>query len=104
MKFVKQSWLRQGGLALTVIYSVLAVYSVIALLNGTFCGPPESVLQGGESIGYIAYLFFLGLMGMSGLIAIMAAYRYKGVFRVLYFAGSLAILSSLANLILFFRY
>jgi hypothetical protein len=57
-----------------------------------------------DLMGWIGYFFFLSVVGSSGVVAIITAYLMRGVFRILYVAGTLAIISSLLYLPLSFRY
>ncbi|MBU8934146.1 MAG: hypothetical protein KOO62_09070 [candidate division Zixibacteria bacterium] len=102
MDFLHNRWIRAIGLVPMTVYSYLAVISVYAMFCETINRPPNQVFPGTDLIGMLGYLFFLSIIGTSGVFAFVTAYFMRGVFKILYVAGALAVLSSVSYLPLSF--
>jgi len=101
-EFLQKRWVRIVGLIPMSIYSYLAIMSVYIVATETIFRPIHKVFSMTDMIGWIGYLFFLSIIGCSGILAIMTAYYMKGVFKILYIAGAMAIISSVTYLPLSF--
>ncbi|MFH2050504.1 MAG: hypothetical protein ABIJ12_13795 [bacterium] len=101
-EFLQKRWVRVAGIFPMAFYSYLAIMSVYIVVSETFFRPVHKIFPMTDGIGWLGYLFFLSIVGCSGILAIITAYYMKGIFKVLYIAGAMAIISSAAYLPLSF--
>lgn len=104
LKIRDNRWIRAFGFVPLTLYSVLSFISVKAVISNTVFRPHNLVFPMTDLIGWFGYLAFLTSIAGSGILAIWTAYYFRGVFKILYLSGSLAILSSMAYLPLSFLY
>lgn len=93
-KFFEKRWVRIIGLLPMTLYCFLVFIAVSMVLDMSFLRDVNQVFPGTDLIGMLGYFFFLGIVFGSGILAVVTAYFLKGVFRILYLAGSLAIISA----------
>ena len=98
MKFLQKRWVRIIGLVPMTLYTALAVYGAVGVIRETLFRPPNHVFPGTDLIGIIGLFIFLGIVAGSGVLAVFTAYFMKGIYKILYYAGGLALASAIVFL------
>ena len=98
MKLRENPWIRAVGTIPLSVYTVLAFISVKFVISGTIFRPANRLLPMTDLIGWLGYAVFLTGIAGSGIMAIWTAHYFRGIFKILYLSGALAIVSSISYL------